>query len=231
MGSHDESKANDPAATPKNDIQEGQETPSSAAGTRPSISHGASSVASTFVPAKDEAQRPPLPPRPSKVGGLIERPVRSRSNTLQLPRRTSRPQLQAGATTGLSLTDIHVHSYADGRGETYAYSAQSTPSRKSPRTISPAAKLRSYPASEADDTASILSSAPRNGAGTDVESILGDVLVSDTTSPGFNDGGGRQTEKAVLEMVPFDMSEPTADFNREFDELGDLTPDGSNEGR
>lgn len=34
----------------------------------------------------------------------------------------------------------------------------------------------------------------------------------------------------MISAVPFDTGEPTADFNREFDEIPEIDQDGDNEG-
>ena len=227
MGSQNEDKISQAPGSTEKDYADGQTTPS----TRPSTSHGRSSIAGTSASAQeDEAERPPLPPRPSRTADLIDRPSRSRTNTLQLPKRTSRPQLQAGATTALSLTDIHTQIHADGSRETYAQSTRSTPSRKSVRGVSPGGYKIGLYGSDADDAASILSSAPGGAAALDAESILGDVFITDSKDPGQGGPDGAPGKAELLELVPYDMSEPTADFNREFDEIEDMEPDGSNEG-
>lgn len=73
---------------------------------------------------------------------------------------------------------------------------------------------------------SILSYAPHHGD--DAESILGDLLVTDHRTSRWNNLDIDEGEER--DEVPFDNSEPTADFNREFDEIPDVTADGSNEG-
>ena len=109
-------------------------------------------------------------------------------------------------------------------------------SRRSLRSLkvdAPSGKQRSRAPSEADETASILSSLPASGpgAGADAESILGDLLITDQRSPGWKIWNESKEEHPAILAVPFDTGEPTADFNREFDEIPEILPDGSNEGR
>ena len=229
MGSQNGTPPDDAPAKAEDGAADRPAIPSIVAGARPSTPPEQSSIGGSSVSAQEnEPKRPPLPPRPSTSIDLVTRPSRSRSSTLQLPRRTSRAQLAAGATTALSLADVQSHAYSGGTRETYSHSVRSTPSRKSLRTASPTGNQRSYQGSDADDSTSILSSVPRGGIGIDAESILGDVLVVDQapTSGGF-DG---PSQNVLMGMVPYDMSEPTADFSREFDELGEMEADGSNEG-
>ena len=231
MGSQNDETLSHATGSSGGDFADGRATPSSAAGTRPSTSHGRSSIAATSTSAQeDERQRPPLPPRPSRTVDPIDRPARSRTNTLQLPKRASRPQLQAGATTALSLTDIHTQTYPDDSRETYAQSTLSTPSRKSHRGVSPGGNIKGLYGSDVDDAASVLSSIPGHSVGFDAESILGDFLVTDSKNPVQGGPDGTPQKAELLEMVPYDMSEPTADFSREFDEIEGMEADGSNEG-
>lgn len=71
-----------------------------------------------------------------------------------------------------------------------------------------------------------MSYAPRHGS--DAESILGDLLGTDQKTLRWNNLHIDISEER--DEVPFDNSEPTADFNREFDEIPDVTADGGNEG-
>ena len=93
----------------------------------------------------------------------------------------------------------------------------------------PGGQHRSRAVSEADETASLQSSAPTAGM-TDAESILGDLLLVDQRSPGWKFLNEQSEKELGAAVVPFDLGEPTADFNREFDEIPDIDPDGNNEG-
>ena len=178
----------------------------------------------------EDANRPPLPRRTSTAVDIFNANSRSRSNTLRLPKQTSRPALQAGATTALSLADIPAQVYGERSNEAYTQSTRSTSSQRSLRAPSPGSHLQSHRGSDTEDTASVYSSTPRYGARADAESILGDVLIADPGSPMLGDGGTERDRKELMDMAPFDMSEPTAEFNREFDPLEDMAADGSNEG-
>ena len=180
---------------------------------------------STF---SDEEPRPPLPPRPANLNLLREG---NNGNSLQVPKRPLRPQLQSQTTIAVSRTDIHSQTFADGSRETYANSTSSTPSRQSSRFDSPGGRLKGISGSEGDDSASIRSYAPTIGTLGDAESLLGDVLEgAGQQSPAWKLLSS-QTEKVnPFNLLPFDKDEPTADFNREFDELGELDAQGENEG-
>ena len=75
-----------------------------------------------------------------------------------------------------------------------------------------------------------MSYAPTIGTSGDAESLLGDVLGVGQQSPAWRLLSS-QTEKAdPFSFLPFEDEEPTADFSREFDELGELDAQGDNEG-
>ena len=183
----------------------------------------------------DEASKPSLPPRRATLG-LMGSPTSQKSSThsLRVPKRTPRPSLQGTATTAVTLTDIHTHLRSDGPPRTPARSLRSMSSRMSLRSMradvsTPSGQYRSRAASEADETASLRSSAPTAGM-TDAESILGDILLTDQRSPGWKVLSEQSEKGSGIPVVPFDLGEPTADFNREFDEIPDIDADGSNEG-
>ena len=180
--------------------------------------------------AVSEESPPPLPPRPRNLSLLGER-NNTPGNSLQVPKRSLRPQLQSQATTALSRTDIHTQSHPNGSRDIYANSTSPTPSRISSRFDSPGGRLKGLNGSEGDDSASIISYAPTMGTVGDAESLLGDVLGgAEQQSPAWRLLSS-QTEKAnPFNFLPFDDDEPTADFSREFDELGGLDAQGDNEG-
>ena len=176
----------------------------------------------------DEGSRPALPPRPRKASLLGDH--KTSGSSLQVPKRSMRPQFPSQATTALSLTDIHTQSYPDGSCETYANSAKSTPSGSSFRIESAASRHRSKYESEGDESASVISYAPTVGTMGDAESLLGDILGAGQENPAWRLMSS-QTEKAdPFNFLSFENEEPTADFNREFDELGALDAQGNNEG-
>lgn len=75
-----------------------------------------------------------------------------------------------------------------------------------------------------------MSYAPTIGTSGDAESLLGDVLGVGQQSPAWRLLSS-QTEKAdPFSSLPFEDEEATADFSREFDELGELDAQGDNEG-
>ena len=177
----------------------------------------------------DSVPKPSLPPRKATLE-LMNSSQMSPTQSLRVPRKASRPQLQSTATTALSLADVEAHLRSDGSPRTPAQSLHSMSSRRSLRPETPSRRDRSYTTSEADETMSIRSFVPTAGGSADAESILGDLFLTDQRSPGWkflNEQGEKQRD---VDVVPFDTGEPTADFNREFDEIPDVDPDNSNEG-
>lgn len=178
-----------------------------------------------LIPEEDAP--PPLPPRPNKLDLLAERSPISASGSLRLPRRASRPQLQARPTTALSLADAHTTTHHDG---TLARSGSRTVSRKaSAATLGRAA---SRVGSDMDDSSSVRSYAPSLDYGGHAESLLGDILA-DQATPAW------KALSAQLEVEdPFERLEHVFDeddlfsarLHHEFDALEELRADGSNEG-
>jgi hypothetical protein len=179
----------------------------------------------------DEGKRPALPPRPMTIE-LLGSSQTSPANTLRLQKQPSRPQLQSTATTAVSLTDIQTQSYRDGSRETYAQSSISSPSRKSSHYGSPAGLPRkSNNGSEGDDNASLRSYAPTTiGTGSDIEGMLEEAMGTEQHKTAWNLADEKQSD-VDFGAIPYDNEEPTADFSREFDEIGELDEDNSNQGR
>ncbi|KAI4150572.1 MAG: hypothetical protein LQ340_003992 [Diploschistes diacapsis] len=140
-----------------------------------------------------------------------------------------------GFSTALSLAEVDTQLHSDGsRGaQTPARSLRSMSSRRSFRSTraeTPTGQYRSRATSEAGETTSIRSFAPTAGHAADAESILGELLVTDQRSPGWKFLNGSTEKDPMISAVPFDTGEPTADFNREFDEIPEIDQDGDNEG-
>ncbi|KAF2429527.1 DUF254-domain-containing protein [Tothia fuscella] len=171
------------------------------------------------APASREGTPPPLPPRRKLLETPDRRPPTS-SGALTLPRSTprsaARPPLQSKATTALSLADIHSHAHVNEG----SYS-NSPASRQ--LSLGGLRTAHSGHGSDGDETASVISYAPTMEAGTDVESMLGDVL-RDRSTPGWVPFSPR---KGVEEgsLFPDDPDFEEA-FEHEFDELDDITSDG-----
>ena len=175
-----------------------------------------------------DSQEPPsqLPRRifDSKDSHLTTRLPRG---SLRLP-KPPRPQLQSAATTAVSLTDIHTHSYQDGLRETFAAQARPTPPSQFLQSFGSIRRLKGTGGSETD-TASVRSCAPTLGPGGDVESLLGNVLgVPQEAWTSF----GNQTES----LDPFDSSfyqanDDLSSFDQEFDDLVDSSVFEGGEGR
>lgn len=168
----------------------------------------------------DEGSPPPLPPRPGNL-----RLLRPGSSL----RRQSRPNLQASATTALSLTDIHTQIHQDGFRENYAAPTESTSSPKSVRAYGSIRKFNWRNGSDDDDSVSMRSHVPISDVGGDVESLLGDIAGSSQRSTAW-----KLLSAQVDRSDQFDpMSiggDTVADFDSEFEEIGELDSEGSNAG-
>ena len=173
----------------------------------------------------DEGPRPPLPPRPVNHS-LLGESLNTPGDSSQRLKSLSRPKLQATATTSLSLTDIHTQSYPDGSRET----SESTSSWRSPKDFGSIGRFKSRYGSEEDESVSVRSYAPTLEAGGDVESLLGEVLGASSASPAWGLLSTQAERLDPFDFINYDDGELTADFNQEFDELGEIDSEGNNEG-
>ena len=191
-------------------------------GVAPEEGSSVSSTQSLKSRASVQSFRPPLPPRPDTLNLLNERPAASAG--LKLPR----PDLLSRATTGVSYTDINYHSGQDGSAETYASTRPHTPTGQLSRAQSKANLHSGGKGSDAGDSASIASAMPSSDAGGDIASLMGDtmsheqnsawkILSSDTEKPD------------PFEVSPAEDEREAREFDREFEEIGDIDPDGENE--
>lgn len=181
-------------------------------------------------PTTAEEPRPPLPPRPGQLG-LLREGSYSTGNTLQKPKKSSRPSLLSTATTALSRTDIHTHSYQDGTRETFAASPRASPSLKPVPAFESIRRFKGLGDSEGGDSASLKSYAPTLETGGEVESLLGDVLGSSQESSARKLLSTQNEAPDPFEAVLYEDDEVTADFYREFDEISAIDADGTNEGK
>lgn len=184
-----------------------------------------SQISGTLSDASEEERRPPLPPRPSNLS-LLQDGNHSSGQSLHVPKRSVRPNLQSTATTALSRTDIHTQSYPDGSRETTASLAQTTPPPKSFGFNS----IRKFKGLNDSDSASIKSYAPTLEAGGDVESLLGEVLAGSQDIPPWDVRNPQALAQDTLDLNADDDDEVTADFYREFDEIHEVDVDEDNEG-
>lgn len=176
-------------------------------------------------PTTDEERRPPLPPRPKNLSLLQG----GNKSSLQVPKRSPRPDLQSLATTALSRTDIHTQIFQDGSRETTAYDAQTTPPSKYLGGFSSIRRFKGFGSSEGD-SASVKSYAPTLEAGGDVESLLGEVLGSSQESPAWKMLSAQIEAQDPFELVTHGDDEVSADFYREFDAIGEMNTKRENEG-
>ncbi|KAI4227277.1 MAG: hypothetical protein L6R36_002546 [Xanthoria steineri] len=165
----------------------------------------------------NEEKPPPLPPRPARADSHYQAPVVGPAG-LRAPPSTARPRLQATATTAVSRTDIHTHSYQDGSRETYAALKQSSPPPTSWGGWSSIKRLKSQ---EASDSASIRSYAPTLGTAGDVDSLLGGFSGQEQTS-GWNIFNAQLKETGLQHGDVFEEDMVLENFDQEFDEIDAL---------
>ena len=177
----------------------------------------------------EEERSPPLPPRPANLN-LPDEPIKRPPSPFQRQNQALRPHLQSQATTALSLTDIHTHSLPDGSRETFANLSKATPSGRSSKIQSPIGQLRGYDDSEGGDSTSIRSYAPTLEAGGDIESLLGEVLGAGQQSPAWNLLSSQTEVVDPFDLLTYGDDHVAADFTHEFDDIGELSLDGKNEG-
>ncbi|ETI28029.1 hypothetical protein G647_00478 [Cladophialophora carrionii CBS 160.54] len=158
------------------------------------------------VSSASETERPPLPPRPSGLSFMHERP--STSHASRPPTRG----LVAGATTALSMTDVNAYNRPDGSKE-----LRVTPSRPpSSPSIRPATSTKTSEVGE--DNSSIRSFAPFGRQTQEVESIFdGDLQEGQNLSASVG------SSKGLFEADSDDgiHDEGDVDFSKEFDEVDD----------
>lgn len=148
-----------------------------------------------------EEQRPPLPPRPNTLNLLDER-------------QAAQSNLQAKATTAVSLTDIESQQIPD-----------TVPNRGLPDTLrarSSLSQIGSSKASETGDSMSIRSSIPNTDVG-EVENLFNDFIA---TEPGTV----HQDNTGLLLFPEFRADDVEDDFVSEFESVGEVDEHGENEG-
>lgn len=128
--------------------------------------------------------------------------------------------LQAEATTAVSLTAIGSQSHEEGLKDDYGLSAiRSLPGNL--RAKASLSQLVTPKGSEAGDTASIRSSIPNTDMG-EPENLFGDFAISER-------GSNAQDATGLLHFPEFQGGELEDDFASEFDPIGEVDEDGSNE--
>ncbi|KAA8570394.1 hypothetical protein EYC84_002684 [Monilinia fructicola] len=170
-----------------------------------------------------KSERPPLPPRPSRLQ-TAERP--------KTPGGPKRPALQSKPTTALSSVDIQTLSFPDGTRGTFSTPVSRTASEARPghgatSSISSQIKITSREGSENDDTASLMSYAPTLKANGDLASLLDDRLNAQSPAWVLLNSQADHGE-LIDETVEFEDAS-LANFDREFDEIGEVDSKGGNE--
>lgn len=128
--------------------------------------------------------------------------------------------LQAEATTAVSLTAIGSQSHDEGAKDDGASAIRSLPGNL--RARASLSQLVTSKGSEAGDTASIRSSIPNTEMG-EAENLFGDFAISER-------GSNTQDAIGFLQFPEFQAAELEDDFTREFDPVGEVDEDGKNEG-
>lgn len=151
--------------------------------------------------------RPPLPPRPSELSLM-----QTGSTTSHGSRGLTRPDLMAGATTAVSMTDVNSFNRPDGSKE-----LRTAPSRvSSSPSIRPSTSKGTSEVEE--DTSSIRSYAPFGRSVQEAESIFdGELREEQGLSSPTSEGG-------LFERDPDNIQdEGDVDFDKEFEDIDDET--------
>lgn len=155
-----------------------------------------------------EGERPPLPPRPNTLSLLNDE-------------SSSRPTLQAEATTAISRTDIETPSLETGGSAYSTLASRSLP--RGPKARASLSQLASPRGSEAGDSTSIRSSLPNLDAG-DVEALFLDFAAPES-------GGQERFATGLLEFPEFAADNIDDDgILSEFEAVGELNKAIDNEG-
>lgn len=160
-----------------------------------------------------EEQRPPSPPRPNTLSLLDEGAASSK-----MTRQTAQSNLQAKATTAVSLADIGSQQNVDGATENF-------PTRSLPPILRAKASLSqvaSSKGSENGDSVSVRSSLMNPEVG-EVENVFDDFIA---TEP----GGIHRDSTGLLQFPEFRADDVEDDFISEFESVGEVGESGENEG-
>lgn len=146
------------------------------------------------------------------------------STSHSIRKAPSRPQLVSKATTHLSLSNGQAFG-TESRDDTATIATKQ-------RTFL-GGNLASHSASDADDNASVKSFMPGVEGMGDGESIMGEVMgkeeKTDTEKTLLRTLWHKFADSEAQSMFPLDPDFDAA-FGREFDEIEDMSTDGSNEG-
>lgn len=215
MASHSQSgKASEPT-TPDNGLR--SRSSASSLNTRRLRSH---SVSETTASSSREETPPPLPPRRRDLS--FTEPLR-RPNSAGSGLRLSEPlTLSSRPTTAISRQHVQVTTPREPPvGEAHHQTSR--------LTAYPFGAGLGLSSSTSDDTASLRSSAPTLEHVGDVESLLGGAITE-------REGGALKPSDSATEhdspTLDLFADDPVFDneFENEFDELQELSPDGSNQG-
>lgn len=168
--------------------------------------------------------RPPLPPRP--MGPRPEADVGLTIDSDLTAESASKGHLQSKPTTAVSLGNVNTQSFQDGSRETYFSFPERLGTGRGLKSRPSVSRLSSALGSEAGDSASIKSYVPPSGTPIDDGSVFGDLPgVSEDTPWGRPEG---KFEPVALSDFEEDLN---VDFEKEFDSVGDIEVDQSNNGR
>ncbi|KAK5686192.1 Vacuolar fusion protein mon1 [Elasticomyces elasticus] len=177
---------------------------------------GEPSPSRDLLELSQELPPPPLPPRPRLEG---------HAGSLRLSKRMSRPQLLSKPTTALSLADVHTQSRADAGSQQTSPTSRAV-SRK--QSFTHFGRFLGTSESGGDDSASLKSYAPTLDARLDGESMLGDVAEEDAT-PAWRALSAQVERDDPFEGALFEDDFISSHLQHEFDDLGSVQRDGSNE--
>jgi hypothetical protein len=167
-----------------------------------------------------EGTPPPLPPRPRNVQHLLSSDRPPTNAGLRIQNASTRPSLQAKASTAVSLTNIQT--LKDG--------SQEVPTSTSTRRLAPTLRFgRSRSGSEAEDSASIRTFAPTIVDAGEMESIIGEITPKQ--DPGWKELGQYFDIAGKQDALFPEDPDFARDFEHEFDELDEIGSDSLNEGQ
>jgi hypothetical protein len=189
---------------------------------------GAEASKSRSRSVSSETARPPLPPRQKNTGAQDE-VVPSSAGSPRLARLSSKQNLQSKATTALSVAEISTQIFPDGSREIHSSTPEKASAFQDAIPKASFSRMASRRGSDAGDTASIRSFRPNTATGAgDLESIFGDFPGMSQDRAGWNSAFIDNFDS--FDLAEFQDEDTDFDFSDEFESIGELDPDGHNEG-
>jgi vacuolar fusion protein MON1 len=164
--------------------------------------------------SKDDALRPPLPPRPTNLSSFRSRP------STAYREHGSKDGLLSGTTTAVSMTDVNTYTAHEGSHKTHPSKTTRSPSSHSfvGRSI-----IGSPRPSDTGDSSSLRSYLPQLETREEVRSLFGNHITDDERESNWH--------SFQQEVFPghVEGDDGDLDFATEFDGLPAIEDDGSNE--